>query len=107
MIEEFIVPEQAEKKRIKSDAERREIMDKEIIVLNQAEIQSKLNRVKLAELLISQLPKTHEGRNSWLLNYGTGKEATKIRSRRNERAEKGECDFISWDCATNSLKTVG
>ncbi len=48
---------------------------KKIIRLTEAELQSNLNRVKLAELLISQLPETHDGRNSWLLNYGTGPEA--------------------------------
>jgi len=35
-----------------------------------AEIESGLSRVKWAELLIKQLPEEHEGRNSWLLNYG-------------------------------------
>ena len=38
-----------------------------------AEIESGLSRVKWAELLIKQLPKEHEGRNSWLLNYGDKK----------------------------------
>ncbi len=35
-----------------------------------AEKQSGYDRVKWAEGLIRQLPETHEGRNSWLLNYG-------------------------------------
>lgn len=42
------------------------------IELTPAEIQSGLDRVRWAELLIEQLPVDHEGRNSWLLNYGTG-----------------------------------
>ena len=45
----------------------------EAIYLSKAEIESGLSRVKWAELLIKQLPKEHEGRNSWLLNYGGDK----------------------------------
>ena len=45
----------------------------EVIYLTKAEIQSGLSRVKWAELLIKQLPEEHEGRNSWLLNYGSEK----------------------------------
>ncbi len=41
------------------------------IALSAAEIQSGLSRVRWAELLIRQLPESHEGRNSWLLNYAT------------------------------------
>lgn len=41
-----------------------------VIILTPAEIQSNYNRVQWAEGLIRQLPETHEGRNSWLLNYG-------------------------------------
>jgi len=40
------------------------------IELTPAEIQSGVDRVKWAEGLIRQLPEDHEGRNSWLLNYG-------------------------------------
>ena len=40
-----------------------------VIHLTPHEIQSGLDRVRWAELLIRQLPKTHDGRNSWLLNY--------------------------------------
>ena len=39
------------------------------IKLNKSEIQSHLLRTDWAEGLILQLPKDHEGRNSWLLNY--------------------------------------
>jgi hypothetical protein len=45
----------------------------EVICLSKAEIESGLSRVKWAELLIKQLPEEHEGRNSWLLNYGDEK----------------------------------
>jgi len=45
----------------------------EAICLSKAEIESGLSRVKWAELLIKQLPEEHEGRNSWLLNYGEKK----------------------------------
>lgn len=39
------------------------------IPITPSEIQSGVTRVRWAELLIRQLPVTHEGRNSWLLNY--------------------------------------
>jgi hypothetical protein len=41
------------------------------IPLTKAEIQSGHNRVQWAENLIRQLPTGHNGRDSWLLNYGT------------------------------------
>ncbi len=43
------------------------------------EMQSGLDRVRFAELLISQLPHTHEGRNTWLLNYGNMKDSERMR----------------------------
>lgn len=43
----------------------------QVIVLNESEVQSGYSRVRWAEGLIRQLPADHEGRNSWLLNYGT------------------------------------
>lgn len=43
------------------------------IQLTPAEVQSGLDRVRWAEGLIKQLPEDHDGRNSWLLNYGTDK----------------------------------
>ena len=52
----------------------------EIINLNKAEIQSKHSRVVWAEGLILQLPKEHEGCNSWLINYGHSEEATEHRA---------------------------
>ncbi len=36
-----------------------------------AEQQSGYSRLEWAEDLIKQLPETHDGRNSWLLNYGS------------------------------------
>ena len=55
---------------------------KEVIELTRSEIISGLNRQKSAEGLILQLPPTHEGRNTWLINYGTGAEAVKLRKER-------------------------
>lgn len=46
-----------------------------VIVLTPAEVQSQYSRVQWAEGLILQLPEDHEGRNSWLMNYGEGREA--------------------------------
>lgn len=42
-----------------------------VIHLTPHEIQSGSTRVDWAEGLIRQLPETHDGRNSWLLNYGS------------------------------------
>ena len=42
--------------------------------LTKAELESGLSRVQWAEALIKQLPEEHEGRNSWLLNYGKAQE---------------------------------
>ena len=42
------------------------------ILLTSHEIQSNYDRVKFAEGLIRQLPIAHDGRNTWLLNYGCG-----------------------------------
>lgn len=41
-----------------------------VIELTPAEVQSGYDRVAWAEGLIRQLPEAHDGRNSWLLNYG-------------------------------------
>lgn len=56
---------------------------KDKINLNQVEITSNYNRVRYAEGLISQLPKDHDGRNTWLLNYGIKEEAVKLRKDKN------------------------
>lgn len=53
--------------------------------LTDAEKQSNYDRVRYAEGLIQQLPDNHDGRNTWLLNYGTGDEAKAIRKRRGVR----------------------
>jgi hypothetical protein len=50
-----------------------------IIKLSTFEIQGKVNRVNWAEGLIKQLPTDHEGRNTWLLNYGVSDEAVNMR----------------------------
>lgn len=55
------------------------------ITLTSAEVQSGLDRVKWAEGLITQLPEKHDGRNSWLLNYGVGLESEAIRARNSAR----------------------
>ena len=44
---------------------------KQVIILTEAEVTSGHDRVKWAEDLIRQLPEGHDGRNSWLLSYGT------------------------------------
>lgn len=44
---------------------------RQFIELTRAEIQSGLDRVRHAEGLIRQLPADHDGRNTWLLNYGS------------------------------------
>lgn len=46
------------------------------------EVQSGLDRVRNAEGLILQLPPNHDGRNTWLLNYGVGEEAVARRLNR-------------------------
>ena len=61
-----------------------------------AEIQSGLDRVKFAEGLILQLPVDHDGRNTWLLNYGRGT-AAKV-----QRSHRG----LGWDEETQSAPTV-
>lgn len=55
-------------------------MNREAIQLTPAEIQSGHDRVRWAEGLILQLPANHDGRNSWLPNYGTGDESDAIRA---------------------------
>ena len=61
---------------------------KKKIKLTGHELQSNTNRQKHAEGLISQLPKDHDGRNTWLLNYGTGDEAVKMRKDRGLKFKK-------------------
>lgn len=49
------------------------------IKMTKAEKQSGTNRIQHAEGLILQLPETHEGRNTWLVNYGFSLDAVKLR----------------------------
>lgn len=58
-------------------------IENKFIKLSESEIQSNLSRVRCAEGLILQLPKDHEGRNSWLLNYGVKEEAKDLRKKHN------------------------
>jgi len=66
------------------------------IKLSAAEIQSGLTRVKAAENLIQHLPLDHDGRNTWMLNYGTTDEAV------NKRAKKG----LNFNADTQSCETT-
>lgn len=66
------------------------------IKLNRAEVQSGLDRVKQAEGLIRQLPPRHDGRNTWLLNYGRSAEAERLRERIG----------LDWDEETQSAPTA-
>ncbi|MAX82384.1 MAG: hypothetical protein CL843_19670 [Crocinitomicaceae bacterium] len=58
-------------------------LSQRFIKLDAAELQSGMDRIVYAEGLILQLPKTHEGRNTWLLNYGKGEEAQSLRKKHN------------------------
>jgi hypothetical protein len=64
------------------------------IALTPAEVQSGFSRVKWAQGLIEQLPADHDGRNSWLLNYGIGPEAETLRVR--WMAETGNPPLPDW-----------
>jgi len=58
------------------------------IKLTGVEIQSNSTRQNWAEGLISQLPKEHEGRNNWLLNYGIKDEAVQLRKAKGLKFKK-------------------
>ena len=81
---------------------------KTTIKLTAAEIQSKQSRVNWAEGLIVQLPKEHDGRNSWLLNYGVGEEANTLRA--NDKHKRENLGYtprnLVWDHETDSLESV-
>jgi hypothetical protein len=49
--------------------------------LTEAEMRSGVDRGRFAELLIRQLPANHDGRNSGLLNYGTGPDVDAMRKK--------------------------
>lgn len=55
----------------------------EIIKLNSNEIMSNFDRVAFAETLILQLPENHDGKNTWLLNYGRSDFARNLRKQKN------------------------
>lgn len=59
--------------------------EKTEITLTRYELQSGQTRQQWAEGLIEQLPAAHEGRNSWLLNYGVGEQAQALRATRGIR----------------------
>ena len=58
------------------------ILPSEAIILNAHEIQSRFSRVRHAQGLIMQLDKNHDGRNTWLLNYGINEESIAKRKKR-------------------------
>lgn len=69
------------------------------ICLTGAETQSGLNRQRNAEGLIEQLPEDHDGRNTWLLNYGVRPASADKRS--------AWCGVgLAWDDLTESAETV-
>jgi hypothetical protein len=71
-----VMCEQWEKAQAEIEALKKDLLKYDKLAwddLTKAEIESGLSRVKWAELLIKQLPEEHEGRNSWLLNYGGDK----------------------------------
>ena len=76
------------------------LMKAGIALLSRAEVQSGSDRQKWAEGLILQLPERHDGRNSWLINYGVSDEAQAKRDRWNERAVK---DGRAPTCVFNDL----
>lgn len=47
-------------------------MERGAIELSELELRTGIDRLRWAEGLIRQLPADHEGRNSWLLNFGSG-----------------------------------
>jgi hypothetical protein len=75
-------------------------MSREAIKLTPAERQSGLDRQRHAELLILQLPTDHDGRNTWLLNYGVGREAAMLRACRPAGAG------VRWNDETRAAYTL-
>lgn len=68
-----------------------------VIHLTGVEKQNGYDRLKFAEDLIRQLPVTHEGRNTWLLNYSKRADAAKMREEKE----------IGWNELTQSAETKG
>lgn len=69
------------------------------IQLNPAELQSNSSRIKWAEGLILQLPWNHEGKNSWLMNYGQSEVAITIRK------ALVDSKYV-WDEKTESIQLI-
>jgi hypothetical protein len=69
---------------------------KRVILKTPHEMQSGCDRQRHAELLIEQLPEDHDGRNTWLLNYGRGVLAETLRVSRG----------IRFDFPTQAAETV-
>lgn len=67
------------------------------IKLNQVEINSHHTRIDHAEVLILQLSENHDGRNTWLLNYGKSEQAVELRKVRS----------LKWNETTESCETTG
>lgn len=84
-----------------------------VVLLSAAEVQSGSDRQSWAEGLILQLPDTHDGRNSWLINYGVGHEAIARRDAWNKRAvadgREPSCSFNGLTRSTGrvALKATG
>ena len=78
------------------------------IKLSKMEIQSNHNRVAQAENLIKQLPDDHDGRNSWLMNYGTSLTAQDIRTNDNQKRRDGGYSprDLTWNFTTSCLNGV-
>ena len=74
-----------------------------------AEWQSGFDRQMFAEGLILQLPADHDGRNTWLLNYGEKDEAAAARTRRGGRVVSGLPGGRpdEEEAGAGSLKTTG
>lgn len=81
---------------------------KKKIKLSKHEMQSGLTRVGNAEGLILQLPKDHDGRNTWLLNYGQGAIAEELRRTYNDRRkdEGYSPRELVWNEETECLDSV-
>lgn len=74
------------------------------IIFTTEEIQSGFSRVAFAEKLILQLPKDHDGRNTWLLNYGKSEEATALRKKWN--SEHSRHAPLIWNRITESVNPI-
>ncbi|MBU2177540.1 MAG: hypothetical protein KJ556_20810 [Gammaproteobacteria bacterium] len=78
------------------------------ITLSAEEIQSGLDRVRFAEMLIEQLPENHDGRNTWLMNYGIRDTTKHIRAIDNVKRENDGLSprELIWCDKTKCLESV-